>query len=79
MRHRRRQTRWCRWLAPAARNTLTCYLLPYLVCPLFTATGLTLPSLLTGGLPGLCKSLAFALLIIALAGLLERSNGHAST
>ncbi len=71
---RRRQTRWCHWLAPAARSTLTCYLLPYLIYPLAAATGLTLPPLLTGGLPGLCKSLAFALLIITLAGLLERTR-----
>lgn len=68
------KTDWARFLKPAARSTLTCYVLPYIVYPLVVSTGITLPSVLTGGLLGLCTSLAFALLIIALTGLLERGQ-----
>jgi heparan-alpha-glucosaminide N-acetyltransferase len=66
------KTKWARFLAPAGRSTLTCYLLPYVVYPLISATGLTLPSVLTGGLIGLCKSMIFAITIIYLTGTLEK-------
>jgi len=65
-------TRWSAIIMPAGRSTLTCYLLPYIIYPLFFPLINLLPDYLTGGLAGIIKSLIFALAIILLTGLLER-------
>jgi heparan-alpha-glucosaminide N-acetyltransferase len=65
-------TRWANIIMPAGRSTLTCYLLPYIIYPLFYPLLKLLPDTLTGGLAGIVKSLIFALIIIQLTGLLER-------
>ncbi|WP_205509470.1 DUF5009 domain-containing protein [Longitalea arenae] len=59
-------------IKPAGTSTLTAYLLPYIFYPLFQLAGLGLPALLLAGGVGIVKSLAFALLIILLTGLLEK-------
>jgi heparan-alpha-glucosaminide N-acetyltransferase len=65
-------TRWSTVIMPAGRSTLTCYLLPYIIYPLFYPIIKLLPDPLTGGLAGIIKSLIFALAVIVLTGLLER-------
>jgi hypothetical protein len=65
-------TRWSALIMPAGRSTLTCYLLPYILYPLFFSLIRLLPKSLTGGLAGIIKSLVFALTVILLTGLLER-------
>jgi len=59
-------------IKPAGTSTLTAYLLPYIIYPAIHILGISLPVfLLTGGV-GLIKSALFALLVIMLAGLLEK-------
>jgi len=65
-------TKWAAPIMPAGRSTLTCYLLPYIIYPMFFPLIRLLPEFLTGGLAGIIKSLVFALIIIQLTGLLER-------
>jgi heparan-alpha-glucosaminide N-acetyltransferase len=65
-------TRWANPIMPAGRSTLTCYMLPYLVYPVFYPLLKHLPDSLTGGLAGIIKSFLFALLIIFLTGLFEK-------
>jgi predicted acyltransferase len=59
-------------IKPAGTSTLTAYLLPYIVYPLYVLIGISLPAFLVNGVVGLIKSLVFALLIILLTGLLEK-------
>ncbi len=63
---------WAKIIKPAGTATLTCYLLPYLIYPIRELGGLYLPEVLRTGVVGLGKSLIFSLLVIALAGLMER-------
>jgi heparan-alpha-glucosaminide N-acetyltransferase len=65
-------TRWANPIMPAGRSTLTCYMLPYIVYPVFYPLLKHLPGSLTGGLAGIVKSFLFALLIIFLTGLFEK-------
>lgn len=67
-------TAWSSFLGPAGRSTLTCYLVPYVVYPIFGSLIMMLPAIVTGGIPGLIKSLLFALLIVWITGLLEKVN-----
>lgn len=69
------QSKWYNFIKPAGRSTLTCYLLPYIHYALITLLHLPqLPAMLrTGGL-GLGKSLIYALIIVAITGLLEKRN-----
>jgi heparan-alpha-glucosaminide N-acetyltransferase len=63
---------WAKIIMPAGRSTLTCYLLPGLVYPFLWPLQQQLPEILLMGIPGLIKSLLFALFIIILTGLLEK-------
>ncbi|QEC41009.1 heparan-alpha-glucosaminide N-acetyltransferase domain-containing protein [Pseudobacter ginsenosidimutans] len=63
---------WFDFIKPAGTNTLLCYLIPYFVYAIAMATGWSLPDLILTGAVGLIKSLAFALLIIGLGGLLGK-------
>jgi uncharacterized membrane protein YeiB len=65
-------TRWAGVIMPAGRSTLTCYLLPGIVYPLFWPLMEKLPDPLTGGMAGIIKSLLFAFAIVIITGLLER-------
>lgn len=64
--------RWSNIISPAGRSTLTCYLVPYIVYPIFALTHFHLPSALVTGIVGLLKSLLFALIIIWITGGLNR-------
>lgn len=64
--------KWYQLIKPAGVVTLTCYLLPYLHAGLFQLVDIRLPLFLRTGSIGLVKSLIFAWLIIAVAGLLKK-------
>ena len=66
------KARWFDFIKPAGTNTLLCYLIPYFVYAIAKATGLSLPDVLLTGAVGLLKSLAFALLIVSIGGLLGK-------
>jgi hypothetical protein len=59
-------------LKPAGVATLTCYLVPYVVYPVFVLLPLALPAALTTGLAGLVKSMLFAVFVVVLTGGLNR-------
>jgi heparan-alpha-glucosaminide N-acetyltransferase len=65
-------TRWADIISPAGRSTLTCYLVPYFVYPIFALTNFHLSSVLVTGIVGLLKSLIFSLIIIWITGGLNR-------
>lgn len=65
---------WFGAIHPAGTSTLTCYLLPYIHYALFTMVGISLPLFFRTGITGIFKSLAYALLIIMVTGLLEKKR-----
>jgi heparan-alpha-glucosaminide N-acetyltransferase len=67
-----RLTSWAQIIKPAGSMTLTCYLVPYLIYPVMTLAGLRWPQIMSTGIPGLFKSLLFALAVIWITGLLGR-------
>jgi len=67
--------KWYDYIKPAGTSTLTCYLLPYFHYALIGLLSLPqLPEVLRTGSLGLLKSLVYALIIVALAGLLQKRN-----
>lgn len=65
---------WFRLIKPAGTATLTCYIVPYLWYPLESLLGVHYPAVLDAGVPGLLKSLVFALVIVLLTGLLVKAK-----
>lgn len=65
---------WFSAIRPAGTSTLTCYLLPYIHYAIFTMVGISLPVFLRTGKAGIFKSLAYAMLIILITGLLEKKR-----
>lgn len=70
----RQLTRWSTFIMPAGRNTLTCYLVPYLIYPTLGPLIILIPEIITGGIAGLIKSLLFALLVVWITGWMEKIN-----
>ncbi|MBS0011757.1 MAG: hypothetical protein KFF49_10135, partial [Bacteroidales bacterium] len=70
----REKTGWARFMMPAGRSTLTCYLVPYILYPTLGPIIMMIPDPLTGGISGLIKSMLFALLVVGITGLLEKIN-----
>jgi heparan-alpha-glucosaminide N-acetyltransferase len=68
----KRKYSWFTIIKPAGTNTLTCYLIPYIIYSIFDLVAFRLPDNLVTGLPGLVKSLMFAFLIIGLTALLGK-------
>jgi hypothetical protein len=65
---------WFASIRPAGTDTLLCYLIPYFLYAIVTATGLYLPDvLLTGGI-GLLKSFLFAMFCVWITGMLNRAG-----
>lgn len=64
--------RWFDLIKPAGTDTLLCYLMPYFLYVIIYGFGLIPPEPFLTGLPGLIKSLLFAILCVVLAGLLSR-------
>lgn len=67
-----RKTTWAKPIEPAGKATLTCYLTPTLWYSTQQLLGLSYPEFLRAGVPGLCKSMVFAFVIILITGLLSR-------
>jgi hypothetical protein len=67
-------TGWARIIAPAGTATLTCYMIPYFYYPLKGMAGFRLPEVLSTYVIGLAVSFAFALLVVAFTGWLEKSG-----
>ena len=63
---------WFNLLKPAGTATLTCYIVPYVWYAVQQLLHLSYPAVLRSGVPGLLKSLAFALVIVLLSGLLVK-------
>lgn len=63
------------WVNPikiAGTNTLTCYLLPYLIYPTLALMSFSLPNHFTNGSIGLIKSMLFALLVVGFTAFLDK-------
>lgn len=63
---------WFRVIAPAGTVTLTCYVIPYIWYSVRWLLGLHRPELLGSGGWGLAGSMVFALLVVTLAGLMNK-------
>lgn len=66
--------KWANPIRPAGTSTLTCYLMPYFLYPVWALIGLNLPDFLSHGIVGLLKSLLFALIIVLFVGIMEKRN-----
>src|SRR5215217_4121179 len=67
--------KWYDYIRPAGTSTLTCYLLPYIHYALIGLLSLPqLPEILRTGPVGLLKSLLYALIIVSIAGLLQKKS-----
>jgi predicted acyltransferase len=70
----KRKAHWFNVIKPAGTDTLLCYLIPYFIYAIITATSLYLPDVfLTGGV-GLLKSLLFAVFCVFITGWLNRAG-----
>jgi heparan-alpha-glucosaminide N-acetyltransferase len=68
----RKKAQWFEFIKPAGTNTLLCYLIPYFAYAIVVATGIHYPDIMLTGIAGLIKSLAFALLVVWIAGWLGK-------
>lgn len=68
----KKKAHWFKIIKPAGTSTLTCYLLPYILFPVFLSIlDLRMPDYLNSGVIGILKCLLFALLVVRLTGWLE--------
>ena len=65
-------TGWYRIIRPAGSSTLTVYMIPYVFYGFADITGVVLPDWLTHGAMSYVNCFCFALLCIAIAGILEK-------
>jgi heparan-alpha-glucosaminide N-acetyltransferase len=65
---------WFNIIKPAGTNTLTCYLIPYVVYSIFEMVQFHLPDSLITGITGLIKSLIFTFMIIGITALLGKMS-----
>jgi predicted acyltransferase len=65
---------WFKVIEPAGTNTFTCYLIPFIFYPIYGMTDAGYPEYLSEGMGGLIKCLVFSLVMIWVAGLLEKIN-----
>ncbi|WP_103867590.1 DUF5009 domain-containing protein [Aquimarina sp. I32.4] len=70
----KKQTGWATVIGAAGTATLTCYMIPYFLYPLYNITGLKLPDFLNTSIIGLLVSFGFALLVVFFTGWLERKG-----
>ena len=72
---RKGKENWFKIIKPAGTSTLTCYLLPYLHEAIFISLiGIHLPLVMRTGVAGIIKSLLFSLIIVLIAGLMEKKR-----
>jgi len=65
---------WFKVIEPAGTNTFTCYLIPFIFYPIYGMTDAGYPEYLSEGTGGLIKCLVFSLVMIWVAGLLNKIN-----
>ena len=63
---------WFAVIRPAGTATLTTYMIPYVFYGMADLTGIVLPDWLTHGPMGLVNSFCFALIVVAVTGLLQK-------
>ena len=70
----KRKTDWFMIIKPAGTVTLTCYIIPYFWYAVQRLLEFHYPSFLCAGVPGLCRSLLFSLVVVWIAGALMKVN-----
>jgi predicted acyltransferase len=65
---------WFRFISPAGTSTLTCYLIPYLLYAFYASIHLKFPEFLNEGAGGFLRSVATAVVVVAITGVLERKR-----
>jgi hypothetical protein len=65
---------WFSFIKPAGTVTLTCYMIPYVWYAVQGLLGAHYPAFLCTGVPGLCRSLLFSLVVVWIAGWLMKVN-----
>ena len=70
----KRKTDWFMIIKPAGTVTLTCYIIPYFWYAVQRLLEFHYPSFLCAGVPGLCRSLLFSLVVVWIAGALLKVN-----
>jgi predicted acyltransferase len=70
----RRRQRWTALVRPAAANPLLTYIIPYIVYALMQYLHLSFPAVLGAGWPGLLWAAAYAVIVMALAAVLNRMH-----
>ena len=70
----KKKTKWANLIGAAGTATLTCYMLPYIINPLKYFIGIRLPESFYQGGVGLLYSFIFAILIVLLAGWIEKKG-----
>jgi len=70
----KKKTSWAKIIAPAGTATLTCYMIPYFLYPVWNITGVRLPEVFNTSTIGLLISFGFALSVVLLTGWLERKG-----
>ena len=68
------QRGWVALLRPAAANPLLTYIIPFIIFALMETLNLAFPSVLGAGMPGLIWAVAYALIVMALASVLNRMH-----
>ena len=68
------KTDWFMIIKPAGTVTLTCYIIPYFWYAVQRLLEFHYPSFLCAGVPGLCRSLLFSLVVVWIAGALMKVN-----
>jgi predicted acyltransferase len=63
---------WFKAIRPGGTNTLTCYLIPYILYSLYELLGFHFPQFLNEGWGGFIRSFATAFVVIWIAGILEK-------
>lgn len=62
------------FIKPAGSSTLTCYLLPYMVNPLLWMLHIHYPQWMCEGFTGLLRAMLYALILVRIAGWLEKKQ-----
>lgn len=62
------------FIQPAGSSTLTCYLLPYIVNPLLWMLHIHYPQWMSEGIAGLIRSMLYAIILVRIAGWLEKKQ-----
>ena len=70
----KRKTDWFMIIKPAGTVTLTCYIIPYFWYAVQRLLEFHYPAFLCAGVPGLCRSLLFSLVVVWIAGALMKVN-----